>query len=121
MHHATQSGHLGNVVVIEKQSLVARRLRLHKDVRITAVVTPRLVDPIEGGVAYVYFFPQGHSEPAIIHLADNGGKYYSVVLHPLSGRARVHPCRYNVPDEFGVSDDEKRPSKQEICVEDAPP
>ncbi len=100
------------------KNMVSRTLRLHKDVRIAAVITPRVVDPIEEGKAYIYFFPQGHAEAAIVHLLDKSDKGFSVVLHPLSGRARVYPCLYAVPAEFGISDDQKKSSRREVCKED---
>ena len=71
--------------------------------------------PAVSGMAYVYFFPQGHSEPAIVHLMDKDEEYYSVVLHPLTGRAKVYACRYKVPEAFGVSDDKRDSSDKDPC------
>ncbi len=91
----------------ELSSIVAKKFKMAKGIKVAAVITPRMKEPAESGMAYVYFFPQGHAEPAIIHLMDKDEEYYSVVLHPLTGRAKVYACRYKVPEDFGVSDDKK--------------
>jgi len=85
----------------------ARRIRVPKRVTVSAVATPRYPEPMEKGVAYVYFFPQGTAEPAIIHLVDDDEEYYSIVLRPLTGDAKVYPCMYKIPPDFG-SEDPKR-------------
>lgn len=92
------------------KGMLTKKIRLPKGVHIDAVVTPRLVEPVTEGTAHVYFFPQGHSEPAIVHIVNDDEEYYSVVLHPLTGQARVYPCMYRIPTDFDV-DDEKRAAK----------
>jgi general secretion pathway protein H len=97
------------------KGMLTKRIKLAKGIRIDGVATPHDRETKEEGMAYVYFFPQGHSEPAIIHLANKNDDYYSVVLHPLTGIARVYPCMYRIPDDFGVSDDERTRRKLEVC------
>jgi general secretion pathway protein H len=80
------------------------KLQLEGKVRVAAVMTPHLEEPATEGTAYIYFFPQGHAEPAIIHLANSSDDYYSVVLHPLTGKAKVYSCRYRIPKRFGEVD-----------------
>jgi general secretion pathway protein H len=58
----------------------------------SGVLTPRSRDPQAKGTAYVYFYPQGRSDPARIPVAD-GEALYTVVLQPLTGHARVVPGR----------------------------
>lgn len=99
------------------KALVAKKIKLSKGISVDAVVTPRMVEPIEKGMAYIYFFPQGHSEPAIVHFLGHGNEYYSVVLHPLTGKAEVYPCQYLIPEDFGVSDDKRKASKRNTCAE----
>jgi hypothetical protein len=99
------------------KNIVARKVKLARGIKIIGVTTPRMKAPIRGGRAYVYFFPQGHSEPAIIHLGDADEDFYSVVLHPLTGRAKVYPCLYRIPDEFGLSDDERKAPKGKTCMD----
>lgn len=90
------------------RSIVSKRIKLAKGVKVAAVTTPRMTKPAVKGTAYVYFFPQGHSEPAVIHLSAREEEYYSIVLHPLTGKTEVYPCYYDIPDDFGVSDDKKK-------------
>ncbi|MBK6847636.1 MAG: prepilin-type N-terminal cleavage/methylation domain-containing protein [Proteobacteria bacterium] len=75
--------------------------RLGRGVEVEAVLTPRLEEAQAKGVAYVYCFAQGQAEPAVVVLRSGEESYYSVTLHPLSGRARVHACRVALPRDFG--------------------
>lgn len=95
-----------------------KRLKLSKAIAIDAVVTPRLVEPVTDGKAYVYFFPGGHAEPAIVYFTDSSEEVYSVALHPLTGRAKVHACRLRIPADFDVEDDKrKRGNRGDECAE----
>lgn len=91
-----------------------RMIQLKTGVFVDAVMTPRLEEPVDKGMGYVYFFPQGHAEPAIIHLRNKADEYYSVVMHPLTGQARIYNCRYRIPKEFGRDDLERR-RKKSVC------
>ncbi len=103
-----------------------KKITFNAKVSIVDVTTPRTVEPVEEGRAYVYFFPQGHSEPAIVHFVDrkkgeepdDDDQYYSVVLHPLTGEAKVYPCFYEIPSDFGASDDKKERPKHGVCREE---
>jgi prepilin-type N-terminal cleavage/methylation domain-containing protein len=53
--------------------------------------TPHEPRPREGGKAFVYFFPNGTTEHSVIQLSDGDERIYSVEIHPLSGRAVIHP------------------------------
>jgi len=75
--------------------------RLGRGVEVEAVLTPRLEEAQAKGMAYVYCFAQGQAEPAVVVLRSGEESYYSVTLHPLSGRARVHACRVALPRDFG--------------------
>ena len=64
---------------------------LPKTVKFRSVYTPRQTDPVTAGRAYVYFFPLGQTEPAIIVLSDEAGEsFYSLVVHPITGRVRLY-------------------------------
>jgi len=99
------------------KGMLTKRLKLAKGIRVDAVITARMSEAVESGIAHVYFFPQGHSEPAIVHFANKDDEYYSVVLHPLTGQARVYPCLYKIPSDFGVSDDKRRRKHRDPCAE----
>ncbi len=47
-------------------------------------------DPVVEGVAYVNFFPGGRAQRAVVPVVD-GDHLYSIVLEPMTGRARVVP------------------------------
>ena len=64
---------------------------LKKEVRIKSVYTPRMTDPVTVGRAYLYFYPLGQTEPAVITLTDKSGQnVFSLVVHPITGRVRIY-------------------------------
>jgi len=76
-----------------------------KNCKIRSVYTPRLTEPVTSGRAYIYFFPLGQTEPAIITLSDESGDtIYSLVVHPITGRVRVYNQEIRPP--VGQVDDE---------------
>lgn len=69
------------------------------------VYTPRLAEPLAAGRGYVYFFPLGMSEAAIIHLADKGRETkYSLIVHPLTGRVQIKNTYVDPPMERQFDD-----------------
>lgn len=81
-----------------------------KKAKVTDVYTPRLAEPVTAGRAYVYFFPLGQTEAAIIHLADEDGTTpYSLVVHPITGRVRIYN-EYVKPVYGDPVDDEGNPA-----------
>lgn len=72
------------------------------------VLTPRQREAYAKGRAYLYFFPDGHTENALIRLSD-GDAWYSLVVHPLTGRVEVLSFKAEVhANEFGATDDENK-------------
>ena len=62
-----------------------------KKTKVVSVYTPRVTEPLTSGRAYVYFFPLGQTEPAIITMSDRGGEaIFSLVVHPITGRVRIY-------------------------------
>lgn len=78
-------------------------------VAIHQLITPHEVEPRTNGSGSVYFFPGGHTEHAVVQLSDRNDTVYSVELHPLTGRSRVHPFAYEpvtlLDSESEVRDD----------------
>jgi len=62
---------------------------LKSGVVLSDIYTPRLVKPLTEGKGYVYFFPMGMTEAAVIHLSDGKDTFYTLVVHPLTGRVSV--------------------------------
>jgi len=78
-----------------------------KKAKIRSVYTPRLTDPLTSGRAYVYFFPLGQTEPAIITMSDDSGPpIYSLVVHPITGRVRIYDQEILPPASRQRTDDE---------------
>ena len=62
-----------------------------KKVRIKSVYTPRMTDPVTSGRVYLYFYPLGQTEPAVITLTDaSSGSVFSLVVHPITGKVRIY-------------------------------
>ncbi|MCU0663849.1 MAG: prepilin-type N-terminal cleavage/methylation domain-containing protein [Myxococcota bacterium] len=55
-----------------------------------AVYTPHDPRGRKEGKAFLYFFPGGLTEHAIVQLTDGEERTYSLEIHPLTGRAVVH-------------------------------
>jgi len=63
---------------------------LKSGVILSDIYTPRLTAPLDSGKGYVYFFPMGMTEAAVIHLTDKKHEtFYSLIVHPLTGRVTV--------------------------------
>jgi len=77
-----------------------------KNTAIMDVFTPRVADPVTKGRAYIYFFPLGQTEPAIIHLSDPTQQtIYSLVVHPITGRVRIYNSYIEPPIDMRVDDE----------------
>jgi general secretion pathway protein H len=88
------------------KELALKPVQLSKS-KIKSVFTPRVTDPITSGRAYVYFFPLGQTEPAIITLTDKREQsVYSLVVHPITGRVRIYSEEIQPPTRTGQTDDE---------------
>jgi len=69
-----------------------------KKMKIRSVYTPRMTEPVTSGRAYLYFYPLGQTEPAIITLTDaSGDSVYSLVVHPITGRVRIYNSEVRPP------------------------
>jgi general secretion pathway protein H len=68
---------------------VVRPITLKNDVVMGDLYTPRLLKPMSEGKGYIYFFPMGMTEAAVIHLSDGKDAFYTLIVHPLTGRVTV--------------------------------
>ncbi len=69
-----------------------------KKAKLKSVYTPRVIDALTSGRAYLYFFPLGQTEPAIITLSDMSGEHvYSLVVHPITGRVKIYNEQVDPP------------------------
>lgn len=77
-----------------------------KNTRVMDVYTPRVGEPVTHGRAYIYFFPLGQAESALVHLSDpDGESIYSLVIHPITGRVKLYREYVQVPGDDRVDDE----------------
>ena len=77
-----------------------------KKVRIKSVYTPRMTDPVTAGRVYLYFYPLGQTEPAVITLTDESGEsVFSLVVHPITGKVKIY--NEEVKPNLGVRYDDE--------------
>ncbi|MDD9945452.1 MAG: prepilin-type N-terminal cleavage/methylation domain-containing protein [Myxococcales bacterium] len=75
------------------------KVELGRHVNIVRLLVPHEPAPKETGQGAVHFFPTGYTEHAVIHLSDGDEGIYSVEIHPLTGRTKIHRDAFE-PDEF---------------------
>ena len=56
-------------------------------------------DAVTAGQAYVYLFPTGMAQRAVIHLTDEDENEFTLWVEALTGRVRIYPERVEAPDE----------------------
>ncbi len=77
-----------------------------RNAKLAGLFTPRYAQPIATGKGYLYFFPLGQTEPAIVHVSDaEGESFFSLLVHPLNGRVQVQ-AGYVAPRVDEQFDDE---------------
>jgi len=80
---------------------------LGKGVEIVQVRTEHDDEPIREGRAYIYFWPGGTTERAIVQLKKEGDKEASmtIVVSPLTGRAKIEKGAVDYPEPRGFDDE----------------
>jgi general secretion pathway protein H len=73
-----------------------RKRELPNGAAFQEVWTQHQREPYSKGMAYVYFHAQGQAERAHVPISD-GDDFYTVVLQPYTGRAKVVPGKLEVP------------------------
>ena len=79
-----------------------------KVVHLRDLYTPRQREPYTEGKAYLYFFPDGHTERALIHLSDDDDHVVALRVHPLTGRVEILPGNQRMDRDFDAVDGEGR-------------
>jgi general secretion pathway protein H len=91
------------------KEMAIKPVTLGKHVVFRSVYTPRATEAITSGRAYVYFFPLGQTEQAIVSLSDPDGEtVYSLVAHPITGRIKMYNQEVK-PPTGGQTDDNGNP------------
>jgi general secretion pathway protein H len=87
------------------KEMAIKPVTLGKHVVFRSVYTPRSTEPVTSGRAYIYFFPLGQTEQAIVSLSDpDGENVYSLVAHPITGRIKMYNQEVK-PPTGGQTDD----------------
>jgi len=72
-------------------------------VMIARLFTPHELEPREAGKGYIYFFPGGRTEHAVVQLENRDRRVYSVEIQPLTGHAEIFPHAVE-PEELTEED-----------------
>jgi general secretion pathway protein H len=88
------------------KDLAIKPVRLKKT-KVLSVYTPRVTAPLTAGRAYIYYFPLGQTEPAIVTMSNlEGDAVFSLVVHPITGRVRIYNQEIQPPAGAATYDDE---------------
>jgi general secretion pathway protein H len=88
------------------KEMAVKPVALKSGVKVAGLFTPRLATPVSSGRGYIYFFPMGLTEAAMVYLSDSHNEsYYTLVVHPLTGRVSIQN-RYVEPPVDVQFDDE---------------
>lgn len=72
-------------------SQLLQKTELDKGIFFGGVMTSHDTQPVEKGQAYVYFFPNGTTEHALVQIRGNEDDWMTVEVMALQGTAKVHP------------------------------
>ena len=87
---------------------------LSGEVIFSAVYTPHQTEPFTQGPGYLYFWPSGQTEHALVHISyknateDDQDQFFSVLVDPITGHAKVTNGRAELPaslTEFDAADE----------------
>jgi hypothetical protein len=96
---------------------VFRARDLETGVVITRLYSQHDPEPRDEGIGHVYFFSGGQAERAVVHLRNNRGEIFSVLLNPLTGRAEI----FDRPIEPPVVEDRDSTDQVEVDARDRAP
>lgn len=80
---------------------VVPRTQLEGGAQIAGVRTSSQDDEFRTGKAYLYFFPSGWVEPALIYTSDGAEQFYTLQISPLTGKVHRSSGRVDAPRDFG--------------------
>lgn len=90
---------------------VIPRVNMERGIGISGVITLGQEDVFTSGKAYVHFFPNGFVEPAMIYTTDGKDSFYTLSIHPMTGRVKREIGKIDPPRHFGEPEkveDERR-------------
>ncbi len=91
------------------KEMALKPIKLPAKVKLASLFTPRLAAPISEGKGYIYFFPLGQAEAAMVHLSDpKSESFYTLTVHPLTGRVQIFSEYIEPPVEEQFDDEGAR-------------
>jgi general secretion pathway protein H len=94
------------------KEMAVKAVQIKGGVKIAGLFTPRLAEPMAAGQGYIYFFPMGLTEAAQVYLSDSKQEtFYTLVVHPLTGRVTVHNSYIAAPVDVQYDDEGNRLDK----------
>lgn len=83
------------------------------DIKIAKVIVAHETKPREEGKTDLFFFPNGLTQHAVVQLQDRSDIIYSVEIHPLTGRGKIHSAPYE-PEVLMDNPEERNERATEI-------
>lgn len=74
---------------IEMASPVSAPQVLPKGIFFKDILTPRSAEKREEGDTYILFYPTGYAEKAVIHIQDQHGRTFTLLVRPLTGSVKI--------------------------------
>jgi general secretion pathway protein H len=75
-----------------------RSMNTEDDIKIRRVIVQHLEDPVLDGVAMIHFFPLGNAEKSMVVIGDDDGNYYTLLVHPFTGRVEMRKGEVDADD-----------------------
>lgn len=89
MFGVNQAGAQGGLAGDEAFASGGPGLALNDDVHLLDVWIQGMSEPVRQGKGYLYFFPNGYAQDALIHLEDEEKRVFTVKVRALTGTAAV--------------------------------
>lgn len=83
----------------ELEDTLVKRVKIDDVLKIRDIYIAHQEDILKDGKAFLYFFPNGETEQAVIHLSDKDEEInYSILVNPITGRSKVEPSYVEIED-----------------------
>ncbi len=83
-------------------------IAMERGIGIDGVLTSNQEDVFRHGKAYIHFFPNGFVEPAMIYTTDGDSGFYTLSVHPWTGKVTSRVGKLDPDREFGRPADEEQ-------------
>ncbi len=85
----TSSGSVGQFVSLTGSEVIQKKGKLPGGIRFVDIVTPHNIFKVDKDEAFISFFPTGFVERSVVHLGDSAGRFYTLVMQPLTGDVEI--------------------------------